>query len=638
MKTIINLLTALVLALLCINATAQVQAQKPQQAVVSKTLTLTAPGTLETRLSATEKKTLTAITLKGDIDSRDFIVMSEQMPALKSIDLSAAVIKAYEQFRENKLPMNAFFGKKNLTAIILPENLEVIGYNGFYGCSALKELTLPNSVKKIEGQAFIDCGIKSINIGTSLTKGLGELRECKKLESIYIDFSNKRYSLFYGLVYNYEKDTLIFCPPAKRTVFGELEFYPDLKVIDRFAFYGCKGLSGQLHLPYGLLEIGTSAFYGCTGLSGVVEIPGTVIRIGGSAFADCGISKIIIPELKRKDDPKIRGCFVDGSAGCELEIRNENTKNIKIPAKETSQTSSEDVSQPKTIVKKEKLKKVFQAVISEYKIKSVAAEKNGNLWVAYMDGVAKIENNKVTQYTWREGLPDWFIDGITIDRNNIVWIGYAGGIAKFSDGKWIAVKSPKRVEKILADSKGNIWARDVNSELYCYDGKKSRKIKFGKYIHFKRHIAINSKDVLFSADGFFNGLSVYDGEQLRTIDYPNEESIKNYIKYYIQFNDIYVDDKDQVWICTEGLGRRDNLGGLIKYDGKEWKNFLPKENVSSIRQDEKGNYWISTDKGIYKNFEFLSDEFKNGILIPCKNNTLWNVDLSGKVTLIELIE
>ncbi len=297
---------------------------KEQNIGISKTVTLTAPGTLESRLSASEKKTLNSITLKGVIDQRDFIVISEMMPVLKSIDISDVVIKAYENYPENALPASAFFGMSKLSKIILPNNLEAIGYNGFYGCSALKELTLPNSVKKIGGQAFIYCGLKTIKIGASFTEGIGVLRDCESLESISIDSSSKRFSLFYGLVYNYAKDSLIFCPPAKQTDFGELEFHPDLKVIDKMAFYRCKRLSGILSLPNNLKEIGASAFYGCIELTGVVEIPSTTIRIGRSAFNNSNISKIIIPLKKYKDDPAIKGCFVDGSVDCELEIKAEN--------------------------------------------------------------------------------------------------------------------------------------------------------------------------------------------------------------------------------------------------------------------------------------------------------------------------
>lgn len=634
MKTTINLLTSLVLALLCINATAQVQAQKPQQAVVSKTLKLTASGTLETLLTAVEKNAITALTLKGDIDQRDFIVMSEKMPALNSIDLSAAVIKAYEQFPENELPRNAFFGMNKLTKIALPENLEAIGYNGFYGCSALKKLTLPNSVKKIGGQAFINCGLKEIYLGESFTTGLGELRECETLEFTMV--LNKRYRTFSGLVYNLAGDTLVFCPPAYKTTFGEIELYPNLKVIGKAAFFGCKRLSGQLRLPYNLIEIGESAFYGCTGLTGVVEIPHNVIRIGSSAFAGCGISKIVISELKLLDDPGISGCFIYGDLGCPKEVKKVNSETISSKVLEVLGSVGDGF---KGLEKKKVFKKVFEAVISKYGIKSFAVEKNGDLWVTSLDGLAKIENNKVTKCTWQEGLPTKYIDCVTIDPKNTVWVGYFGGIAKISDGKWITVKSPKPIKQIFADSKGNIWAGNRGNELYCYDGKKTKKFKLEKYSYIGRDVALNSKDILFSSDKFFNGLKYFNGEKFIKINYSDDESTYRYIlKNHIISDGIYIDDKDQVWICTEGRGRGDNLGGLIKYDGKVWENYLQKENVRSVRQDEKGNYWISTDRGIFKNFEFLSDELKSGILIPCKNNMMWNIDLSGKVTLIELIE
>lgn len=52
--------------------------------------------------------------------------------------------------------------KTNITAVVLPENIEEIPLKAFYNCALLEEVTIPKAVKKIEDLAFADC--------TALTK------------------------------------------------------------------------------------------------------------------------------------------------------------------------------------------------------------------------------------------------------------------------------------------------------------------------------------------------------------------------------------------------------------------------------------------------------------------------------------
>ena len=44
-----------------------------------------------------------------------------------------------------------------MESIILPDTLEVIGWDALSKCSTLKELKIPNSVKRIEDYAFENC-------------------------------------------------------------------------------------------------------------------------------------------------------------------------------------------------------------------------------------------------------------------------------------------------------------------------------------------------------------------------------------------------------------------------------------------------------------------------------------------------
>jgi hypothetical protein len=66
-------------------------------------------------------------------------------------------------------------------------------------------------------------------------------------------------------------------------------FLPPLTItsIDKGAFSGCTGLSGNLNIPSSITTIGSSAFWDCTGYSGTLAIPSSVTTIGQSAFWGC---------------------------------------------------------------------------------------------------------------------------------------------------------------------------------------------------------------------------------------------------------------------------------------------------------------------------------------------------------------
>ena len=74
--------------------------------------------------------------------------------------------------------------------------------------------------------------------------------------------------------------------PQYRDFTTEVIFPEELTSIGDFAFFDC-GITGQLHLPNGLEEIGNSAFGGCSGLTGDLNIPDSVTEIGFNAFQGC---------------------------------------------------------------------------------------------------------------------------------------------------------------------------------------------------------------------------------------------------------------------------------------------------------------------------------------------------------------
>jgi hypothetical protein len=251
---------------------------------VSKTLTLTTPGSLTTTLTTNEKLTVTNLTLSGNIDARDFLCLRDEMIVLESLNISGASIKGYsgkvlssssDYYSANEIPSYSFYSSKpykyddgegfveysktELKSLILPPNITAIRSNAFRGCKGLTNITLPNSINNIDGDAFYGCtGLKSINIPTSLmTLSNGVFYGCTALTSITIpgsvflidrnafggctslmsfvvSSSNPTYSSQDGLLLNKAKTKLIQYPNGLATI----TIPTTITSIENYAFAG----------------------------------------------------------------------------------------------------------------------------------------------------------------------------------------------------------------------------------------------------------------------------------------------------------------------------------------------------------------------------------------------------------------
>lgn len=83
----------------------------------------------------------------------------------------------------------AFYQCKGLTSIELCEGLDGIGYGAFYGCKNLSEIVIPNGVRQIGYNIFFGCtALSSVELPDSLTYiGQAVFVGCDNLKSIKFD-------------------------------------------------------------------------------------------------------------------------------------------------------------------------------------------------------------------------------------------------------------------------------------------------------------------------------------------------------------------------------------------------------------------------------------------------------------------
>ncbi len=125
---------------------------------------------------------------------------------------------------------SAFENWTNLTTLILPDTLTVIGADAFYGCTGLTSFTIRPGVTTIGNNAFRGCtGFTAITIpGTVTSIGTRAFQGCTGLTSVTID--------------------------EGVTTIGER------------AFIDCTGLT-SFTLPSSILELDYYILYGCTGIT-----------------------------------------------------------------------------------------------------------------------------------------------------------------------------------------------------------------------------------------------------------------------------------------------------------------------------------------------------------------------------------
>ena len=148
-----------------------------------------------------------------------------------------------------------------------------IGTSAFDNCHDLTSVTIPNTVTSIGSKVFYNCF---------------------KLVNVSVESGNTNYSTEEGVLFNYDKTTLVFCPADKT---GAYYIPNSVTRIESYAFFNCDSLSA-VSIPNSVTSIGDYAFYSCR--FSMVAIPKSVINIGRNAF--CGDNTVFYCEAQKRPD------------------------------------------------------------------------------------------------------------------------------------------------------------------------------------------------------------------------------------------------------------------------------------------------------------------------------------------------
>ena len=248
-----------------------------------------------------------------------------------------------------------FMDGKEITNLIIPSSVTLIGSRAFNGCSNLTSVTIPNNVTAIGAAAFEGCsGLTSVTIPNSVTSiWESAFYNCSSLTSVHItdleawcninfenEFSNPLYFANHLFMDGKEITDLII--PNNVSSIGNYAFsgcsdltsvtiHNKVTTIGTAAFQRCSNLTSvhitdmeawcrinfldrisnplyfanhlfmdgkeitDLIIPNSITSIGNYTFSSCSGLTSVT-IPNNIISIGDYAFNNCrGLISVTIP-------------------------------------------------------------------------------------------------------------------------------------------------------------------------------------------------------------------------------------------------------------------------------------------------------------------------------------------------------
>ena len=192
----------------------------------------------------------------------------------------------------------AFYACNNLTEIVLPNTVKMIGTDAFYLCTNLTTLSLPPSLISIGEYAFGYCEsfTGTFYIPASVTV-IGEqvFAYLNTIEAIEVADGNTAYSSDgSGVLYNKNKSALIYCP---KSITGTYTIPNSVTRIHFDAFQNCKYLTG-ITMSSNIQSIGEYAFSSCESLSGSVTLPASLNELGSQAFYKCYFDSVTFEGAK----------------------------------------------------------------------------------------------------------------------------------------------------------------------------------------------------------------------------------------------------------------------------------------------------------------------------------------------------
>lgn len=243
------------------------------------------------------------------------------------------------------------------------------------------------------------------------------------------------------------------------------------------------------------------------------------------------------------------------------------------------------------------------------KINALLQDQAGNLWLGTDKGLTLF----TYEYLWYYSLPAPYhlrsVNAMCFDKNDQLWLALSGDLFAAGDNTLNrAFHFASAITCIYCDDKNRLWIGTIGDGLWYRDGDHAsfKKVEIQSLEHESVISITKAKEHLWIAG--LNGVQEMsypgrcDSALPAILNIHNKKSGIGSDYIY----QLYTDEKDNVWMATDGAG-------VCMYDGTRyhhWDIFNDDNNVAySVAEDINGNIWAGT---LYKNlFRYSVNQWKN---------------------------
>ena len=229
-------------------------------------------------------------------------------------------------------------------------------------------------------------------------------------------------------------------------------------------------------------------------------------------------------------------------------------------------STSQTTNNINSTTKNEQHPKIVRTLGTQYEnVNCQLLDKDGNLWFSISgEGAYRFDGKSFTNFTIKDGLCNNDVGAIIQDRAGNILIGTKNGICKYDGNKFTKYPTPGTlsITCMLEDKDGNLWFGTIRNGIYRYNGA-------------TLHNFLNNNDHVFNL-GNKNQLIL----------------------------DMLQDKNGNLWFSSW------NRGGVWKYDGKDFKNFLPSKDYYKANQDKRN----------FNNLQSILDKSRSTAYSPSQDN------------------
>jgi ligand-binding sensor domain-containing protein len=264
--------------------------------------------------------------------------------------------------------------------------------------------------------------------------------------------------------------------------------------------------------------------------------------------------------------------------------------------------------------------------LSNNKVKAILQDRKGYLWFGTMDGLNKYDGYSFTKYQFdpfdSSSLSQNTIYTIWEDKYGSIWVGTYAGLCRFdrSTEKFTRYKpdekakfSDPNISAINEDNDGMMWVAGISSGLCRFDRQTGMFLPDSFDLTGVSCIYKDRAGVLWvgSPTGLYRlNLSAKKAGALSKVSFtPYQHDPDNpYSLSNNRVTSVFEDRHGIIWVATDnGLNSLDRETGIFKHYQNDPKNIhsISSNNFAghfgnTIKEDQQGNLWIATDKGLNK--------------------------------------